>query len=111
MKSLRRRRLPREAKCLLRKEIDGASRRTRIPNLLIRSQVLYPVELWMHRPPFGGDGILVFLVLGGKGQELGFEDLAPVVEVVVVEGELGELALEAEDVEGVEADVADSHRA
>lgn len=27
---------------------DGAPRRTRTPNLLIRSQTLYPVELWVQ---------------------------------------------------------------
>ena len=27
---------------------NGAPRRTRTPNLLIRSQTLYPIELWAH---------------------------------------------------------------
>jgi hypothetical protein len=30
-------------------ERSGAPRRTRTPSLLVRSQTLYPVELWAHR--------------------------------------------------------------
>jgi hypothetical protein len=33
-------------------EIDGAPREIRTPDLLIRSQSLYPAELWAHK----GDG-------------------------------------------------------
>ena len=33
-------------KCLI---LNGAPRRSRTPNLLIRSQTLYPVELWVHQ--------------------------------------------------------------
>ena len=29
-------------------EFNGAPKRSRTPNLLIRSQTLYPIELWAH---------------------------------------------------------------
>ena len=31
------------------KHVQGTPRRIRTPNLLIRSQAIYPVELWAHR--------------------------------------------------------------
>ena len=39
------------SKSLKIKEINGAPRRIRIPNLLIRSQVLYPIELSVQAGP------------------------------------------------------------
>jgi hypothetical protein len=40
--------------------VIGAPRRTRTPNLLVRSQTLYPVELWAQcsrvKPRSGGEG-------------------------------------------------------
>ncbi len=41
-----------ERKCLI---LNGAPRKIRTPNLLIRSQTLYPVELWVHRSLRTGD--------------------------------------------------------
>ena len=35
----------------------GTPKGTRTPNLLVRSQMLYPIELWAHRSRFsGGEG-------------------------------------------------------
>ena len=28
---------------------DGVPKRSRTPNLLVRSQTLYPIELWVHK--------------------------------------------------------------
>jgi hypothetical protein len=36
-----------------REEVNGAPKEIRTPSLLIRSQVLYPVELWVRAPQKG----------------------------------------------------------
>ncbi len=44
-----------EARHLWRASCAGTPRRTRTPNLLVRSQTLYPIELWA-RAHSGGEG-------------------------------------------------------
>ena len=51
--------------------MNGAPRRIRTPNLLIRSQVLYPIELSVHSTALGGAVGIGILGQGGVGRKGG----------------------------------------